>query len=89
MSQRRDRGAERDGFERRGGYPSPAVPVSQLPKVPAGPAPGAAESGSPQPGARRPAAVAEPAAGPKPETGPEPKTAAAGPVTEAAEPAPG
>jgi hypothetical protein len=101
MSQRRDRGAERDGFERRGGYPSPAVPVSQLPKVPPGPAPGAAESGSPQPGARRPAAVAEreagpmPETGPKPETGPEPKTgsgAAAGPAAEAAEaaePAPG
>jgi hypothetical protein len=58
MSQRRDRGAERDGFERRGGYPSPAAPVSLLPKVPPGPAPGAPPAAACPPGtepAREPA----------------------------------
>lgn len=29
------------GFEKKGGYASPKTPVATLPKVPAGPAPGA------------------------------------------------
>lgn len=29
------------GFEKRGGYPSQGAPIAKLPKVPAGPAPGA------------------------------------------------
>lgn len=29
------------GFEKKGGYASPKTPVAHLPKVPAGPAPGA------------------------------------------------
>lgn len=32
------------GFEKRGGYASPKTPVATLPKVPAGPAPGASSS---------------------------------------------
>ncbi|MDQ1675396.1 MAG: hypothetical protein QOC93_540 [Actinomycetota bacterium] len=46
MSQRCDGDATRGGFEWTGGYPSPAVPVSALPKVPAGPAPGARPTGA-------------------------------------------
>jgi hypothetical protein len=43
MSQRRGghRAVPSSGFERRGGYASPPTPVPVLPKVPAGPAPGA------------------------------------------------
>jgi len=34
------------GFEKKGGYASPKTPVASLPKVPAGPAPGASPNAS-------------------------------------------
>jgi len=34
------------GFEKKGGYASPKTPVAALPKVPAGPAPGASPKAS-------------------------------------------
>jgi hypothetical protein len=51
MSQRSGRHGHvtRSGFERRGGYPSPETPVRVLPKVPAGPAPGAVADTRPPP----------------------------------------
>jgi hypothetical protein len=49
MSQRRDT------FERTGGYASPATPVPVLPKVPAGPAPGATASRTTEPEVTEPA----------------------------------
>jgi hypothetical protein len=47
MSQRSDGGYAGGEFERKGGYPSPATPVSRLPKVPAGPAPGVPQDDTP------------------------------------------
>jgi hypothetical protein len=38
--------AHRVAEEKRGGYPSAETPISSLPKVPAGPAPGAGGSNS-------------------------------------------
>jgi hypothetical protein len=62
MSQRRDGGDARGEFERKGGYPSPATPVSRLPKVPAGPAPGVPQADTEAEPAPRPAS--EPAEAP-------------------------
>lgn len=36
-------------YEKKGGYPSPPVPITELPKVPAGPAPGASARPDPPP----------------------------------------
>ncbi len=44
-----DKSLTGSGFEKKGGYASPKTPVASLPKVPPGPAPGAA----PKPAAER------------------------------------
>lgn len=43
------------GFEKKGGYASPKTPVAALPKVPAGPAPGASAKPSSSGGQQKPA----------------------------------
>jgi hypothetical protein len=50
MSRRRDGHmvVPRGVSEQQGGYPSPPTPVSVLPKVPAGPAPGATAAATPR-----------------------------------------
>lgn len=43
----RDKALTGSGFEKKGGYSSPKTPLASLPKVPAGPAPGAAAPKAP------------------------------------------
>jgi hypothetical protein len=59
MSQRRGKNG-RPGFEQRGGYASPPVPMPALPRVPAGPAPGAVARPAADAG-RKPLELPEPA----------------------------